>query len=74
MRVALEEEEGAVYLFDFAAAFPSISHKFLFRSLRRLGLPDLLLNYVGALYDNTSCLLTHAGTAFRGFQQTAGIR
>ena len=39
-------------LFDFGAAFPSVGHTWLFRVLRKLGLPDGLFNLACAMYDS----------------------
>ena len=72
--VAAEEQEGATYLFDFAAAFPSLSHCFLFSTLRRLGLPDCVLCFLHSLYDENKCHISLHGSLYPGFIQTAGIR
>jgi len=37
-------------LFDFAAAFPSVAHAWLFLCLQAARLPQLIINYVLALY------------------------
>ena len=52
MSVSLLHEKGALLLFDFKAAFPSVSHAFLINSLRSIGLPDHALNFIQALYDS----------------------
>ncbi|MFM7980212.1 MAG: hypothetical protein ACKPKO_12930, partial [Candidatus Fonsibacter sp.] len=44
-------DRGAVILFDFDAAFPSISHYYLMSMLEDLGLPKKL-QVVQALYHN----------------------
>jgi len=37
MRVSLRSQRGAIMLFDFGAAFPSLSHEYLWRTLASLG-------------------------------------
>eukprot|EP00972_Heterocapsa_arctica_P089554 13204648-Heterocapsa_arctica.AAC.1 len=39
MKVSIGEGNGALILFDFEAAFPSLSQEFLHEILRRSGLP-----------------------------------
>ena len=74
MTVSLRDEEGALVLFDFAAAFPSMSHDYLRAVLRHLGLPDELLHLVDALYDANRCVISCKGGVHDGFEVQAGIR
>ena len=71
---ALQEDEAAVFLFDFAAAFPSVSQDYLLRALEHIGLPAHALHAVRALYDNNRCRFASGGQLWGGFQQEAGIR
>ena len=71
---ALQEDEAAIFLFDFAAAFPSVSQDFLLRALSHIGLPAGALHAVRALYDNNRCRLAFGGQLWGGFLQEAGIR
>ena len=50
MRVSLKHKRGTILLFDFKAAFPSVSHSFLFHSLENLGLPKEAINFIKSLY------------------------
>ena len=45
MRISLQCNYGAVILFDFKAAFPSIERQFMMRSLRWLGVPARQLRF-----------------------------
>ena len=54
-KVSLMSRSGAVVLFDFRAAFPSLSHAYLHAALRALGLPIHLLNFIQNLYDCHKC-------------------
>jgi hypothetical protein len=74
MRISLREEASALVLFDFRAAFPSISHEYLLAVLTHLGLPDSALNFVKALYDQNRCRLSIQGSRYEGFEIRAGIR
>ena len=71
---ALGEDEAAIFLFDFSAAFPSVNQDFLVRALSHIGLPAVALNVVRALYDNNRCRLAFAGTLWGGFELGSGIR
>ena len=74
MRVSLRTEYGAIILFDLEAAFPSVSHTYMFRILEYLQLPSHVLNFVKALYDENRCQLVLAGQRFEGFNMESGIR
>jgi hypothetical protein len=74
MTVSLRYAEGAIILFDFKAAFPSMSQEYLLRVLLHLEVPDEMLNLVLALYNNGRCKLSSAGVQTEGFALEAGIR
>jgi hypothetical protein len=74
MTVSLKYERGALILFDFRAAFPSMSHEYMFEVLSRIGVPEDALNFIRALYDENKCLISCKGQLFHGFKLTAGIR
>ena len=74
MELASKSQDAALLLFDFRAAFPSMSQEFLLDILKALPLPTEVLNFVGALYDDTRCEIGLAGRKFPGFHLSAGIR
>jgi len=74
MKVSLISDHGAIVLFDFKAAFPSMSHQFLRNSLRALGLPDHTLSFVESLYDYNFCNLSYKGEVYEGFSMECGVR
>ena len=74
MRTSLTQNEGAIILFDFSAAFPSLSQEFLMRTLEFIGVPSAALNLVKALYHCSSCRLQLDGAQLDGFRLTAGVR
>ena len=74
MRVSLQSASGAVILFDFNAAFPSLSHEYIFTTLQRIGVPEQATNLIRALYHNNKCEVALQGQRFGGFPMMAGIR
>ena len=72
---SLGHDQGGVMLFDFRAAFPSLSHEHLHAVLRALGLPRHLLNFIRNLYDCHKCNIVVRGSGHHaGFGIHAGIR
>ena len=74
MTVSLKHAKGALLLFDFKAAFPSVSHDFLIQSLHSIGLPDHALNFIRALYDRNKCDISFKGAVYPGFNVDRGVR
>ena len=74
MTTALTNNNGALVLFDFASAFPSISQDYMFSLLAATGVPTNALNMIKALYDNNRCTVQTNGAQIRGFTMTAGVR
>ena len=70
----LSNNTGALVLFDFASAFPSMSQAYMFNLLTALGVPRNALNLIQALYDNNRCTLQTNGAQVDGFKMTAGVR
>ena len=74
METALQYPDGACILFDFKAAVPSVSQRYLRTVLLHIGLPECALNLVGSLYDHSCCKLSFQGQMYDGFPMTAGVR
>ena len=51
---ACSSEEGAAMFFDFAAAFPSICHAWIFAVLHARQFPAVIINFVMSLYNFNS--------------------
>ena len=49
MEVSLTQERGALFLFDFRAAFPSVSHRYVFAVLSHLGIPAGIMRFLRSL-------------------------
>ena len=74
MATALSHPAGALILFDFAAAFPSISQRFMVDLLQKLGIPTCALNLFKAFYNNNRCQVQVNGHEGGGFKMTSGVR
>jgi len=74
MRVSLLDDRGALVLFDFEAAFPSLSQEFMFEALEKLGLPPPVLQVIRFLYQSNNCIIKLKGHLFEGFPLTSGVR
>jgi hypothetical protein len=74
MRVSLKCDAGAIILFDFKAAFPSIEREFMIQSLRWLGMPERQVRFIEAIYDRTMVKIRAAGGEGLWFEMTRGIR
>ena len=61
-------------LFDFEAAFPSISQEYLIEVLRGIGIPAGWLSAVGPFYFNNHCSIKLKGRVFDGFAMSSGVR
>ena len=74
MRVSLQCKAGAIILFDFKAAFPSVEREFMIESLRWLGMPERQIKFIEVLYHRTMVKIRAAGGEGDWFEMTRGIR
>jgi hypothetical protein len=74
MTVSLKCDKGAIFFFDFKAAFPSVSHVFLRESLELIGVPPSALAFINALYKNNYCDISYKGNIYDGFGMFCGVR
>ena len=74
MHSSLRHQAPATVLFDFSAAFPSISQKFLFRILEKLGFPRSAVRLIRSLYHEHRGQPVLEGSRGDYFDLTAGIR
>ena len=61
MTVSLKCEKGAMFFFDFKAAFPSVAHAFLKQSLHLIGVPACALSFIESIYDENHCDIAFKG-------------
>ena len=74
MKISDAGAHGAIVLFDFEAAFASISQSFLLDMLQSVGLPEEVLQVVRALYWQCRCVVKMGGSTFPGFNMSSGVR
>ena len=55
MRISLHTTSGAIVLFDFRAAFPSLSIDYMMTMLELIGVPRAARNLITALYFEQRC-------------------
>ena len=71
---SLHHNDPTLVLYDFTAAFPSISRSFTLEALRAFGAPDLVLHTMGNFYHNNYLDLKLHGGTHPGFTASRGIR
>jgi hypothetical protein len=64
MITALSATDGAMVLFDFSAAFPSISRKYLLAAAAHAGLPEVALQVIRSFYYRTNSRITMHGELY----------
>lgn len=65
---------GIFVSLDFAAAFDSLDHKFLFKSLGTFQLGDTFMSWVKLLYESTESCILNCGTSSGWFPFNRGVR
>lgn len=65
---------GALLLFDFNAAFPSLSHDYLWKILSHIGVPPYFLQAIRSLYHQNSHSLVISGQLFPSSTLQSGVR
>ena len=71
---ALRGNCPAILLWDFAAAFPSVSHVYLHRILLAAGLPPKVRKFVKSIYQNCCHSIRIDGKLFPGPDLLGGVR
>jgi hypothetical protein len=65
---------SGIIMFDFAAAFPSLSHDYIFGALHKLGVPAWFLIALHRLYTQCEAVITIGGTSDTVMHIEAGIK
>jgi hypothetical protein len=73
-KVSINSTRGAILLFDFKAAFPSMDHQFIWDVLDEAGLPLECINAIRILYVRNNHYLRLGGTLFEGPVVHSGVR
>ena len=66
--------EVVMFFLDFAAAFPSMAHAFIFLVLEAIGVPCNIIRAIRKLYINNSHDISFGGSSFSGFVVSAGMK
>ena len=74
MKVSLKHSRGAIVLFDFASAFPSISQDYMWEVLENIGLAPGPLQAIKSLYTNNVHFVKVKSCIFPSFTATSGVR
>eukprot|EP00973_Karenia_brevis_P074294 10322378-Karenia_brevis.AAC.1 len=73
-RISLQSTTGAIILFDFRAAFPSLSHEFLWDALLGFGLPEAYVNMLKLFYVDNEHKIKIGGQFFDSICVRSGVR
>ena len=71
---AREGQFGAAVLFDFKAAYPSLSHEWLFSVLEHIGVPANMLRAIRFLFSDVQHTICLGGQRFPGPELGSGIK
>ena len=74
LRAQMVSDSAAGLFLDFSNAFPSIAHVWFIAVLRRLRVPQNILNLIEALYKDVTALAVFAGVVVGSFQIVSGIK
>ena len=67
-------QRSALILMDFGAAFPSLSHDFLWLVLAQIGVPPKVLRAIKELYRNNRHWIRFGGACVEVFTITSGVK
>eukprot|EP00973_Karenia_brevis_P007116 964633-Karenia_brevis.AAC.1 len=73
-KLSLLSQTSALILFDFRAAFPSMSHEFIWQVLKTTGIPDQIIKAIQGLYKLNKHSIKLAGALFEGPTVASGVR
>ena len=72
--VACAPQESGVLLTDFAAAYPSVNHSWIFSVLENTGLPDFLCRFLRSIYSDSITHVEFAGADRGQILMARGVR
>ena len=73
-QVSLKSRSGAILLFDFSAAFPSLSHDMLWNVMDILGIDSSFIEVVKLFYNGSKHFIKVNGMIFDGVTVHSGVR
>ena len=74
LRITLNRSKGAIVLFDFAAAFPSMDHLFMWDVLHTIGIHKGAIGAIQKFYRNNRHWLRLNGGTFPSIDVASGVR
>ena len=72
--VACAPQDSGVLLTDFAAAYPSVNHSWIFSVLENTGLPGFLCRFLRSIYRDSTTHVEFAGAERGQFPMARGVR
>ena len=73
-KISVRSTSGAILLFDFAAAFPSMSHDFMWDVLSTIGLPDHYIDMLKLFYKGNKHFIRMGGAVLDSITVYSGVR
>jgi hypothetical protein len=73
-QISIKHKRGAIILFDFRAAFPSMSHDFMWDTLIAIGLPEEFVNALKCFYRSNRHFIKVGGKYFPSVLVRSGVR
>ena len=74
MTISFRTREGCIILFDFKAAFPSLSRTILIESLKKIGVGEEGLQAIINMYKDNVTYIKYGSTCSPQFDMTRGVR
>ena len=74
MEFSLTSKNAALMFLDFEAAFPSLSHDFMWKVLEHFQLPPGLIHAIQSLYQGNQHYIKAKGGIYKAFTATGGVR
>ena len=73
VHVACAPQESGILLTDFAAAYPSVNHSWIFSVLEKTELPEFIFRFLLIIYDDSTTHVEFAGTTRGQFLVARGV-
>ena len=73
-KISVQSRSGAIILFDFKAAFPSLSHDMIWDTLEATGVDPSFIQVIKMFYSNNKHILKLRGETFDGITVKSGVR
>ena len=62
--VAGAPQESGIFLTDFAAAYPSVNHSWIFSVIEKTELPDFIRRFLRSIYNDITTHVEFAGATW----------